>query len=78
MGIVDLKRRLEIGSFKERWPNLTDSIHESQEAVQWALSGPTIEELHRAEMKQIYANTQKQIQRIQEQTRLTIFDEKEN
>lgn len=78
MDIVDLKRRLGIGDFKERWPGLADSIREGQEAMRRALSGPTIEELHRADMEQIYANIHKQAQRIQEQTKPIFFDEKEN
>ena len=78
MNMHDLKRRLGVTSFEERWPGLADTIREGQEAARRALSGPTIADLHKAEMEQFYANIQKQAQRIQEQTRIAIFDEKEN
>lgn len=78
VGIFDLKRQLGIGSFEEQWPGLADSIREGQEAARRALSGPTAAEIHQAEMEQIYSNVRKQAQRIQEQTRITIFDDKEN
>lgn len=76
MDITDLKRQLGIGDFRERLPFLFDSIREGQEAMRRALSGPTVAEIHQAEMEQIYANIRKQAQRIQEQT-IPFFDEKE-
>lgn len=78
MGIVDLKQRLGVTSFEERWPGLAEIIRKGKEAERRALSNPTIAELHQAEMEQFYANIQKRAQRIQEQTRITIFDDKEN
>lgn len=70
MDIADLKRQLGIIPFEKRWPDLADSIREGQEAARRALSGPTIAELHRAEMDQIVANAQRQIKLIQEKTKL--------
>ena len=78
MNMCDLKQRLGISSFEERWPGLADTIRKGQEAERRALSGPSIVDLHKAEMEQFYANIQRQAQRIQEQARTTIFDDKEN
>lgn len=78
MDIFDLKQRLGVVSFEERWPALAELVHEGQEAKRRALSGPTIAEVHQAETEQICANVRRQAQRIQEQTRMTIFDDKVN
>lgn len=78
MDIFDLKQRLGVVSFEERWPALAELVHEGQEAKRGDLSGPTIAEVHQAEMEQIYANVRRQAQRIQEQARIMIFDDKEN
>lgn len=71
----DLKRRIGVYSFREQFPDLFNSIRENQEIARRALSGPTIEELHRAEMRQICANIHKQ---ANEQMKPIFFDEKEN
>lgn len=78
MDILDLKQRLGVSSSEEKWPGLAELIREGKEAERRALSGPTIADLHKAETEQLIANIQKQAQRIQEQTRITIFDDKEN
>lgn len=78
MGTINLKQQFGIISFEERWPALADLVREGQEAKRRALSGPTATEIHQAEMEQIYANIRRQAQRIQEQTQITIFDDKEN
>lgn len=78
MGTINLKQRFGIISFEEKWPGLAELVREGQEAKQRALSDPTATEIHQAEMEQIYANIRRQAQRIQEQTQITIFDDKEN
>lgn len=77
MDTADLKRRLGIVPFEERWPDLSDTIREGQEATRRVLSSPTAAEVHQAEMEQAIANIQRQRQRIQEQTQAIIFDENE-
>ena len=71
MDTTDLKRRLGIVPFEERWPGLADTIREGKAAKRRALSSPTAAEVHQAEMAQAIANIQRQRQQIQE------FDENE-
>lgn len=75
--IIDLKRRLEIGSFKEQWPDLFDSIRESQEAVRRAMSGPTIVDLHQEQREQLIASAQREISSITKKVQPIISDKKE-
>lgn len=77
MDIFDLKQRLGVTSFEERFPGLADTIRESQEAKRRVLSGPTIADLYQARMDQVIENIQKESRRIQEQTRPIFSDEKE-